>query len=82
MRLRSGVNVLLEVKGFEDAQTTAKHQAAGRWIKAVNNAREHGEWLFHVARNPQVLEKELEHLAKLRPGEDSAAGVGRVDVVG
>lgn len=61
--LRSGVSVLLEVKGFEDAQTTAKHHAARRWVSAVNNAKEHGEWRFHVCREPQVIERELEHLA-------------------
>lgn len=63
VRLRSGVSVLLEVKGFEDAQTTAKHHAARRWVSAVNNAKEHGEWRFHVCREPQVVERELNHLA-------------------
>lgn len=59
VRLTNGVNVILEVKGFEDAQTTAKHHAARRWVAAVNNAREHGEWSFHVCRDPQVLGREL-----------------------
>src|SRR5690606_36418492 len=63
VRLRSGVNVILEVKGFEDAQTTAKHHAARRWVGAVNNAKEHGEWRFHLCRDPQVLERELASLA-------------------
>ena len=63
VRLRSSVSVLLEVKGFEDAQTTAKHHAARRWVSAVNNAKEHGEWRFHVCREPQVVDRELNHLA-------------------
>lgn len=63
VRLVTGLVVLLEVKGFEDAQTTAKHHAARRWVDAVNNAKEHGEWVFHVCRDPQVLEKELAFLA-------------------
>jgi len=63
VRLRSGLNVILEVKGFEDAQTTAKHHAARRWVRAVNNAKEHGEWRFHSCRDPQVLERELASLA-------------------
>lgn len=59
VRLNSGLTVLLEVKGFEDAQTAAKHHAARRWVDAVNNAKEHGVWRFHVCRDPQVVGKEL-----------------------
>ena len=59
VRLTNGVHVILEVKGFEDAQSTAKHNAARRWVAAVNNASEHGLWAFHVSRDPQVVEKEL-----------------------
>jgi type III restriction enzyme len=62
VRLTNGVNVVLEVKGLEDAQTSAKHNAARRWVAAVNNAREHGRWAFHVCCDPQVLEKELKWL--------------------
>lgn len=64
VRLTSGLTVMLEVKGFEDAQTTAKHHAARRWVTAVNNAREHGIWTFHVSRDPQVLERELDWLLR------------------
>jgi len=70
VRLISGVTVVLEVKGFEDAQTSAKHNAARRWVAAINNAREHGEWALHVCRDPQVLEKELKWLlSQPRPAE-------------
>lgn len=62
VRLANGLTVVLEVKGFEDAQTSAKHNAARRWVAAVNNAREHGQWAFHVCRDPQVVEKELNWL--------------------
>ena len=62
VRLTDGTIVVLEVKGFEDAQTSAKHNAARRWVAAVNNAREQGQWAFHVCRDPQVLEKELKWL--------------------
>src|SRR6185437_11811761 len=51
VRLKCDINVLLEVKGYEDAQATGKHQAARKWVDAVNNAREHGRWLFHVCRD-------------------------------
>lgn len=62
VRLTNDLIVVQEVKGFEDAQTTAKHQAARRWVAAVNNARKHGQRAFHVCRDPQVVEKELRWL--------------------
>jgi type III restriction enzyme len=64
VELASGLRVILEVKGFEDAQTKAKHQAAQRWVTAVNNAKEHGVWKFHVCRDPQILERTLDFLNK------------------
>jgi len=63
VRLTNGINVLLEVKGFEDPQTIAKHHAARRWVDAVNNAKEHGEWRFHPCRDPKRLDGELKELA-------------------
>ncbi len=68
VRLKTGVVVMLEIKGFEDAQTRAKHDAARRWVTAVGNAREHGSWIFHVCRDVQVLERELAHLARTGRG--------------
>ncbi len=59
VRLRNGVRLLLEIKGYEDPQTVAKHHAARRWVDAVNNAREHGVWWFHVCRDPHLLAGEL-----------------------
>lgn len=67
VRLTSGLNILLEVKGFEDAQTAAKHHAARRWVGAVNNATEHGAWLFHVCRDPNLLDRQLGAIARDRP---------------
>ncbi len=78
IRLTSGVTVVLEVKGFEDAQTAAKHQAARRWVAAVNNAREHGVWAFHVCRDPQILEKELTWLLS-QPAAAELATLGDPD---
>ncbi len=65
VRLRSGVTVLVEIKGYEDDQTKAKHNAAHRWIIAVDNWGELGRWKFHVCRDPQLLKQELSHLARL-----------------
>ena len=60
VRLVNGVTLILEIKGYEDDQDRAKHQAAKRWITAVNKWGQLGRWEFHVCRNPQMLGKELE----------------------
>jgi hypothetical protein len=39
----------------------------------VNNAREHGRWAFHVCRDPQMLERELEWLLRQEQQETDAA---------
>jgi type III restriction enzyme len=57
--------VLLQVNGYEDSEARAKHDATKRWVAAVNNWSQLGTWAFHVCRNPQLLDKEMEYL--LRP---------------
>jgi type III restriction enzyme len=64
VRLSNSVTVVLEIKGFEDDQTKAKHTAANRWVEAVNNWGQLGRWAFHVCRNPQLLDKEVEFLSR------------------
>jgi type III restriction enzyme len=59
VRLKEGLTLILEIKGYEDDQDLAKHQAAQRWIKAVNNWGQLGHWDFHVCKDPQMLGKEL-----------------------
>ena len=62
VRLVNGVTVLLEIKGQEDDQDRAKHQAAKRWVPAVNNWGQLGKWTLHVCRDPQILGRELQAL--------------------
>jgi type III restriction enzyme len=62
VRLSSGVTLILEIKGYEDDQDRAKHQAAQRWKAAMNRWGQLGPWDFHVCRNPQMLGRELEWL--------------------
>ena len=62
VRLKNRATAIVEVKGFEDYQTKAKHTAARRWIEAVNNWGQLGRWTFHVCRNPQLLDKEMAYL--------------------
>lgn len=63
VRLSNGLSVLLEIKGAEDDQDRAKHQAAGRWVIAVNHWARLGRWGCHVCRDPQTLGVELQQLA-------------------
>jgi type III restriction enzyme len=60
----AGVSLVLDIKGFEDDQTKAKHNAAKRWVPAVNNWGQLGKWDFHICRNPQVPEKEIDYLVR------------------
>jgi type III restriction enzyme len=64
VRLQNDTILVLEIKGMETAQDRAKHQAAKRWVAAVNNWGKLGQWTFHVCRDPQVLEQELAQVIK------------------
>ena len=64
VRLSNGVTVVMEIKGFEDDQTKAKHTEANRWVEAVNNWGQLGVWSFYVCRNHQLLDKEMEYLVR------------------
>lgn len=70
VRLSNGMTLILEIKGQEKAEEPAKHQAAKRWVAAVNNWGRCGRWAFHVCRDPQMLGRELRHLF---PAERTAA---------
>ena len=67
VRLVNGVNLLLEIKGYERDLERAKYAGAKRWVSAVKNwnraklgdAEQRGPWAFHVCRNPQRLLHEL-----------------------
>ena len=59
VRLKNGKILILEIKGFETDQDIAKHAAAKRWVSAVNNWGQLGQWDFHVCRDPQRLKQEL-----------------------
>jgi type III restriction enzyme len=63
VRLRDGRQVLLEVKGQTMAETEAKHQAAKRWVSAVNHWAQLGRWDFVVCWDPQKLRQSLRQSA-------------------
>ena len=64
VRLASGATLVLEIKGYEDDQDRAKHEAAKRWCRAVTNWGELGKWSFHVTHDPQMLLQELRFLSR------------------
>ena len=66
VRLRSGVNIVLEIKGVSYDDTDVKHQAAKRWVSAVNHWGRLGEWDFLVCRDPQSLGYQLSTLINKR----------------
>ena len=55
VRLRNSLHVVIEIKGREREDTPAKHQAAHRWVTAINHWGRLGEWDFLVCRDPQLL---------------------------
>ena len=59
VRLTNSMHVVLEVKGKAHEDTDAKHQAAKRWVAAVNHWGKLGEWGFLVCREPQHLAEQL-----------------------
>lgn len=67
VRLVNGVNLLLEIKGYERDRDRAKYAGANRWVSAVNNwnraklgdEEQRGPWGFHVCKNPDRLQQEL-----------------------
>lgn len=64
VKLNNGITLLVEIKGQEDNQDRMKHDAARRWISAVNNWGKLGKWGLHVCRNPNLLERELEYIIR------------------
>ena len=59
VELANDTRLVLEIKGFKTNQDGNKHEAARRWVDAVNNWGQMGNWAFLECRNPQRLGDEL-----------------------
>ncbi|MEN9576213.1 MAG: hypothetical protein RL514_4068 [Verrucomicrobiota bacterium] len=55
VRLANGVMLILEIKGQPHGDTQSKHEAAKRWVSAVNHWAKLGRWDFLVCHDPQRL---------------------------
>jgi type III restriction enzyme len=55
VRTADGTHVMLEVKGPMPAEVPAKHEAAQRWVAAVNRWGQLGRWRFLPCHDPQRL---------------------------
>ena len=66
VRLCNSMNVVLEIKGKQYEDTDAKHEAAKRWVSAVNHWGKLGEWDFMVCWEPQRLAEEFAKLLAKR----------------
>jgi type III restriction enzyme len=67
VRLNSGLQVVLEVKGYmfeADDRLNEKNQAAKKWVAAVNNLGDFGTWEFLICHKVEWLPARLEELAK------------------
>ena len=68
--LKDWFRLIVEIKGMERPETPAKHEAAKRWVRAVNTWKRAGEWDFLVCREPgqlgvQILERVAERNARI-----------------
>jgi type III restriction enzyme len=59
VRYPGGKTLILEVKGWQKEEAATKHEAAKRWVSAVNTWGKMGQWAFHVNKDPQTLLGEL-----------------------
>jgi type III restriction enzyme len=57
VRLANDLLLLLEIKGYERdrAKNDAKHEAARRWVAAVNNLGDFGKWDFRPCYDLEML---------------------------
>jgi type III restriction enzyme len=56
VQIDPGRTLILEIKGEEDDQDHAKHEAARLWVRAVNRWGALGKWRFEVCKAPNELQ--------------------------
>ncbi|MCY4558671.1 MAG: DEAD/DEAH box helicase family protein [Chloroflexi bacterium] len=79
VQFNDGSHVVVEVKGYDRDGTSAKHEAAKRWARAISHWRQMGDWEFLVCREPQDLGTQLRQLFSERMARFRAE-VERVEI--
>jgi type III restriction enzyme len=75
LRLRGGKMLVLEIKGMaglihDPNQISAKNAAAAKWVEAVNNAKQYGQWAFVYCDEASRLRSMiLEHASTVTANE-------------
>jgi type III restriction enzyme len=62
VRLKNGVQLILETKGF-DPTAAVKEAAAHRWVDAVNAEGSFGEWCYAMTHNPNEIPSILDRVS-------------------
>ena len=78
VRLTNGLTLLLEIKGYEHGnheKNNAKNEAARRWVTAVNNLKDFGQWAFWPCHDLDLLLPKLGELV----GQEVAAIILKSD---
>ena len=60
IRFKSGVTLVLEIKGTDSPQNQAKRHALNEWVQAINAAGGFGQWAWDVAFSPAEVQDILE----------------------
>ena len=57
IRLKSGLHLVLEVKGWQPdkSKNDEKHRYMNEWVRAVNEDGKYGEWAFEIAEEPAEI---------------------------
>ncbi|OIQ29245.1 MAG: type III restriction endonuclease subunit R [Alphaproteobacteria bacterium MedPE-SWcel] len=68
IRFKSGVTLVLEIKGSDSPQNEAKRRALNEWVQAVNAAGGFGQWAWDVVFRPADVQDVLNRFSS--PGSD------------
>ena len=69
IRLKNGINLILEIKGKDSEQNKTKRDALKEWIEAVNENGKFGTWSWDVAFDPAdvipIIQKHYENIPSI-----------------
>lgn len=69
IRLKGGLHLILEVKGYDPLEEVKK-AAAERWVAAVNADGKYGRWAYVIAKKPSEVRGKIdEQLGRQNDGE-------------